>query len=118
MLPGPPTQLLALQDGHGAALAEFFYHPDKSLLHVRWHGHLTSGDWSEALPWLQYEWLPQVLTAGVQAIAYVFSPDHANQFATQRFVEAVRPRMAIELFADLDMAVAWLVRQRHDGGIP
>ncbi|MBF9236623.1 hypothetical protein I2I05_04370 [Hymenobacter sp. BT683] len=140
-----PTQLLALTDEHGAALAEYSIYPDDSLLCVRWHGHLTgaeiirgvelgsqwrdrfqyslilndksdtSGDWSEALPWLQYEWLPSALQAGVKAMAYVFSPDRENRFATQIFVEALRPHMAIELFEDLATAMEWLKEQQHSG---
>ncbi|SFQ50353.1 STAS/SEC14 domain-containing protein [Hymenobacter arizonensis] len=138
----PPAQLLALEDDQGSALAEYSIFPDEGLLCVRWHGHLTgaeivkgvqqgshwrdqfayslilndksdtSGDWSEALPWLQYEWLPLALEAGVKAMAYVFSPDRENRFASQTFVNALRPHMAIEVFEDLDLAMAWLRQQR------
>ena len=142
MLSGPPTQLLSLQDEHGAALAEYAFYPESEMLYVRWHGHLTGpevirgvsqgsqwrdqlrysfilndksdtgGDWSEALPWLQYEWLPQAVQAGVRALAYVFSPDRENRFATDQFVVAVRPHLAIELFEDVDLALKWLFLQR------
>ncbi|MCC3151994.1 hypothetical protein Q3A66_18705 [Hymenobacter sp. BT770] len=142
MRSAPPTQLLTLKDGHGAPLAEYMYYPADKLLYVRWHGHLTGaevvrgvqqggqwrdqldysyilndksdtgGDWSEALPWLQYEWLPLAVSAGVKAMAYVFSPDRENQFATQTFVAALRPHMAIELFDNMDVALAWLHQQK------
>ncbi|MDB5234553.1 MAG: hypothetical protein JWR44_1546 [Hymenobacter sp.] len=138
MQSGLPTQLLSLKDKHGIALAEYLFYPDDELLYVRWHGHLTgaevirgvqqgaqwrdqlryalilndksdtSGDWSEALPWLQYEWLPLALQAGVRALAYVFSPDRDNLFASQQFVTALRPHMAIEVFEDPKTAMAWL----------
>jgi hypothetical protein len=141
MHPAPLTQLLTLTDEHGSALAEYTIYPDDAMLCVRWHGHLTgteiikgvqqgghwrdqfhyslilndksdtSGDWSEALPWLQYEWLPEALKAGVQAMAYVFSPDRENRFASQTFVEALRPHIAIEVFEDRDAAWAWLKQQ-------
>ena len=111
------------------------------MLYVRWHGHLTgtqlirgiqqgdqwseqlpysfilndktdtSGDWSDALPWLQYEWLPQILKGGVQAMAYLFSPDRENQFASYDFIAALRPHLAIEQFGELETAMAWLVAQ-------
>ena len=138
MLSTTPTQQLTVEDDHHAALAEYAFYACKDLMYVRWHGHLTGaeiirgvqeagawtmplnfslilndksdtgGDWSEALPWLQYEWLPLALQAGVKAMAYVFSPDRENRFASQHFVAALRPHMAIELFEDVDVALAWL----------
>ncbi|HEX8328146.1 MAG TPA: hypothetical protein VF629_11445 [Hymenobacter sp.] len=143
MLSYPPSQHLTLQDEHGAALADYFYYAADELLYVHWHGQLTGdaiirgvghgtawrdqlhyslilndksdtgGDWSDALPWLQYEWLPLAVDAGVRAMAYVFSPDTENRFASHDFVTAVRPRMAIELFDDLDTALAWLLSQHE-----
>ena len=137
-----PTQLFTLEDAHGAALAKYLFYPAEELLYVHWHGHLTGaeiirgveqathwrdqlhysfilndksdsgGDWSDALPWLQYEWLPTAVQAGVKAIAYLFPPDFEHRFASQDFVEAVRPYLAIELFDDLETAVAWLAIQR------
>ena len=143
MLNGPPTQVLSLQDKLGADLVEYFFYPEDELMDVHWHGHLTgdaivrgveqggkwreqfsyayvlndksdtSGDWSDALPWLEYEWLPQAVKVGVQAMAYVFSPDRDNQFASQELVEALRPHMAIALFEDRNLALEWLEQQRQ-----
>lgn len=137
----PATQLLSLADAHGAPLAEYFYYPEKRILYVCWHGHLTgaevirgvqeaaqwreqldyplvlndksdtSGDWSDALPWLQYEWLPQAVKAGVRAMAYLFSPDRENQFASHEFIAALRPHIAIEQFNSPAAAMQWLVQQ-------
>ena len=142
MLTGPATHLFALQDAYGANLAEYSFYPADELVYVRWHGHLTGaevirgvmegskwsaplihslilndksdtgGDWSDALPWLQYDWLPHALDAGVRAMAYVFSPDRENRFVSQEFVEAMSPHIAIELFDDRDLAVEWLLRQK------
>lgn len=138
MHPGLPTELLSLTDEYGVALAEYVVYPDDHLLYVRWHGQLTGpviirgvqqaamwrdqfhvtrilndksdsgGDWSDALPWLQYDWLPLALQAGVRAMAYVFSPDRDNRFASQQFLTALRPHMAIDVFEDADAARAWL----------
>ena len=38
----------------------------------------VSGDWSEALPWLHYEWLPAAVAGALQAVAHIFSPDPAS----------------------------------------
>ena len=137
-----PICLLELKDDHGADLAEFFFYQEHHILYVRWHGHLTgaqlirgiqqgaqwsdqlpyslilndktdtSGDWSDALPWLQYEWLPQALQTGVRAMAYLFSPDRENQFASHNFITALRPHLAIEQFDGLETAMAWLITQK------
>jgi hypothetical protein len=141
MMPHTPTHSFTLEDDNGTALAEYLHYAQEDLLHVRWHGHLTGneiirgaqrgselshhlhyslilndkcdtgGDWSDALPWLQYEWLPQALAAGVRAMAYVFSPDRENRFASHHFVAALRPHIAIEVFEDLETALAWLLKQ-------
>ena len=102
MIPANFTTVFLLNDAQGALLAEFHHHPADSLLLLRWHGHLsaddvvraaraelklqqqyqyrlllndkshTTGDWGEALPLLQYEWLPQAKANGLQALAYRF----------------------------------------------
>ena len=148
MLAGPSIHLLTLDDAHGAALAEYLFYPDAALLYVRWHGHLTgpevirgaqqgvrwrgqlrysrvlsdtrdaSGDWSDALPWLQYEWLPLALAGGVRAVAYVFSPNCDNLFASQQFVAALRPQLAIKLFDDPAVGAAGLLTQHAPPAVP
>lgn len=72
---------------------------------------LTSGDWSEALPWLQYEWLPEAVAAGLKAVGYVRSPDPASQTGTQEFIEAVRLQVPLGLFHTAGPASKWLRRR-------
>ena len=145
MLSDPYTRLLTLDDAHGAPLAEFIHYPGHDLLQVSWHGPLTAaeiirgvrhggqwrdelgytrilndksdagGDWSEVLPWLEYEWLPEVTEAGIGAIAYVFSKKVENRFLTRQFIEAVRKSIAIEVFEDLGQAYEWLTAQPAPG---
>ena len=130
--------LLKLTDFYGAPLAEFYYLPQNATLYIRWHGNLTaaevvrgvkassalmearpfarvlndkrdtSGDWSEALPWLEYEWLPQAVAAGLRAIAYVLSPALETQMVSQEFVEAVQRQLHVALFLQEDEARRWL----------
>ena len=135
------VHLTTLSDSYGAPLAEYYLFPRNELLYIRWHGHLTAaaviegvlaatqllathpyqrvlndkrdtgGDWSEALPWLQYEWLPQAVAAGLRAIAYILSPDLHAQIVSQRFVEAVQDRLHISLFTSESEAERWLQAQ-------
>lgn len=137
----PAQRLLSLPDVHGALLAEFDYFAASQLLCVRWHGHLTAGSvvrgaqaalalhaahpprrvlndksrttgsWDEALPWFHYDWLPQVVAGGLQALAYVLSPDPHAQPAAQEFREVARQHLAMGLFREPAAAWQWLLRQ-------
>jgi hypothetical protein len=141
MVTADAIPLVTLPDSYGAPLAEYFFFPNNSLLYVRWHGNLTApeviqgvmegtqwldkyhftrvlndkrdatGDWSEALPWLQYEWLPQAVKAGLKAIAYILSPVLEAQIVSHEFVEAVQDQILISLFTDEADARRWLLAQ-------
>jgi hypothetical protein len=130
--------VLSLTDRYGASLAEFYYLSAGAIIYVHWHGNLTAaevirgveegskllaiypfvrvlndkrdttGDWSEALPWLQYEWLPQAVAGGIRAIAYLLSPDLESQIVSQDFVDAVSPQVHVSLFLHEEPARLWL----------
>ena len=133
--------VLALNDRYGAPLAEFYYLPQGQVLYVQWHGNLTadeviravtegskllathpftrvlndkretSGDWSEALPWLEYEWLPLAVAGGIRAIAYLLSPDLESQVVSQEFMDDIGRQMHTALFLHEEPARLWL--QQH-----
>ncbi|WP_375434741.1 hypothetical protein [uncultured Hymenobacter sp.] len=125
-------------DVHGAPLLQQFYYPTEQLLYVQWFGNLTAesvvtgaraalqtqeklrfplllndkhdatGDWSEALEWLEFEWLPQAHTLGLRAFAYVFAPDLSNQLASLDFVARSSQLLSIQVFYDTATARTWL----------
>ena len=133
-----PTHLATFSDAYGAPLAEYYYFPENSLLYVRWHGQLTAaevvkgaaeaerlmrhyrfqrmlndkrdtgGDWSEALPWLQYEWLPQAVADGLVAVAYILSPDLNAQLVSQQFLKASQDQLNVALFTSETEAEHWI----------
>ena len=141
MLTAEAILLTAITDSYGAPLAEYYFFPDNGLLYVCWHGQLTAaevirgvleatrllevhafqrvlndkrdtgGDWSEALPWLEYEWLPKAVAAGLRAIAYIQSPNLEAQIVSQDFVAAVRSQVQISLFTTEEDAQEWLQTQ-------
>ena len=134
--------LLKLSDFYGAPLAEFYYLPQNATLYIRWHGNLTaaevvrgvkassvlmetrpfarvlndkrdtSGDWSEALPWLEYEWLPQAVAGGIRAIAYLLSPDLKSQIVSQEFMDHIGRQVHTALFRHEEPARLWLLQQQ------
>lgn len=131
--------LSTLTDASGQLLARIEHDPARRLLAVQWFGNLTgrqviyvaretqqlnldqpyqlllndksqaTGDWSEALDWLEYEWL--ALAGGLRAIAYVFTPDMHNQLASYRFVDRLTPHVRIEIFHDTSSAKDWLAHE-------
>ena len=133
--------VLTLADRFGAPLAELYYVPEGAVLYVCWHGNLTaaevirgvsegtklmashpfkrvlndkrdtSGDWSEALPWLEYEWLPQAVAGGIRGIAYLLSPDLESQIVSQEFMNDIGRQVHTALFLHEEPARRWLMQQ-------
>ena len=142
MVAADTKPVLALSDRYGAPLAEFYYAPQGQLLYIHWHGNLTanevihavsegskllathpftrvlndkretSGDWSEALPWLEYEWLPQAVAGGIRAIAYLLSPDLKSQIVSQEFMDNIGRQVHTALFLHEEPARLWLLQQQ------
>ncbi len=76
----------------------------------------ASGDWSEALPLLHYEWLPQVLARGTRALAHVYSLDPLGDLnfynGGPAFLAAFarQPGVRGRLFRAFEPAWQWLTR--------
>ena len=111
------------------------------VLYVRWHGNLTaeavirgvgegstllerypftrvfndkretSGNWSEALPWLEYEWLPVAMAVaeGIRAIAYLLSPGLKSQIVSHDFMDIIIQQVHTTLFLHEEPARLWLL---------
>lgn len=69
----------------------------------------VSGDWIEANSWLEFEWLPQALEAGLRCITHVFSSDMFSQLSARDLYLRVSPILHIETFSDRDQAINWLL---------
>jgi hypothetical protein len=66
------------------------------------------GDWSDLIPWVRYEFLPQVIAHGLRFMADVQPEDPANSFSVYSWREETRGIMAHEVFPTLETARAWL----------
>lgn len=139
--PAAPQDLGLLRDAHGAPLVRMLYCPATAMLHTEWFGNLTSetvikgvkaglplqkqlqcplllndksaatGDWTEAMSWLEYEWLPQAQNNGLRAFAYVFAPDMHNQMSALEFFARASQHLPVQLFYDKNLARQWLEEQ-------
>ncbi|MCC2547280.1 hypothetical protein LJY25_12560 [Hymenobacter sp. BT175] len=68
--------------------------------------HVT-GMWSDAAEWVGREFLPQVADAGLEYIAWVYSPDVYSRLSTDLTLQmATKP--VVVAFDDLPTAIAWL----------
>ncbi|WP_084539093.1 hypothetical protein [Hymenobacter daecheongensis] len=131
-----------LHDEYGLPLLRYTYYPAEQLLHTQWYGNLTAdsvifgaqttlvlaqqlgyayllndtsqttGDWSEAMAWLEYEWLPQAQEYGLRACAYVYTQNMDNQLMALDFLTHLEAYLPIKPFPDLEAARAWLLQQR------
>jgi hypothetical protein len=140
-LPAGMQPLGLLRDEHGAPLLRQLSYAPEQLLCVQWFGNLTTesviagaktvltaqqklrpalllndksiatGDWNDAMDWVEFEWLPLAQQYGLRAFAYVFSPDVHNQLSALEFFARVRQQLPIQLFYDVDTAHAWLREQ-------
>jgi hypothetical protein len=68
------------------------------------------GDCSDLVPWIIYEFLPAILAANWQALAYVVSPDLNIQHSINIFTQAAVGRIAFGWFTNEADARVWLVQ--------
>ena len=70
---------------------------------------LVTSMWSEASEWGGQIWFPQMVAAGLEYFAWVYSPNHYSRLSTDLTLEhtpATGPVVAT--FNDLEMAKSWL----------
>lgn len=137
----PFEDLGIVPDQYGSMVASLRYYPSEQLLYIHWQGNITAdavlrvatqelriqkqlqiplilndktestGDWSDALSWLEFEWLPQAMENGLRAFAYVFLPDLQNQYISAGFIEKIGHQLPARLFYDVAAARHWLHHQ-------
>lgn len=76
----------------------------------------VSGTWTEALPWLQYDWLPQAHARGLRLLAHVASQDPACRLSLQHelpeFNDALRQLLSgVRSFRHEPPAWYWLTHR-------
>ncbi len=89
-----------------AYLAYIQLEPCSKLLNNKFD---VAGDWIEVNSWLEYEWLPQVVEAGLRCITHVYSTDMLSQFSARDLYFRISPYLQIETFTDREQAINWLL---------
>ncbi|WP_237143987.1 hypothetical protein [Pontibacter pamirensis] len=69
----------------------------------------ATGDWTEANDWLEFEWLPKAIQAGLHAIAYVYSTNMFSRLSSRDLIQRMTPIIWIKDFNDRALAETWLL---------
>jgi hypothetical protein len=77
--------------------------------------HLAvTGEWSDALPWLQYEWLPVAQEGGVRRVAHLLAHNTASQLINYHggpeFIQAFTHEIRAQSFRHAEPAWQWLAQ--------
>jgi hypothetical protein len=70
----------------------------------------VTGDWEEANDWLQFEWLPRAMEAGLRYMAHVYSFNMFSKLAARELQERVSPELCMKNFHERQEAEAWLAQ--------
>ncbi|WP_299986994.1 hypothetical protein [uncultured Pontibacter sp.] len=71
----------------------------------------VTGDWQEANDWLQFEWLPRAMEAGLRFMAHVYSFNMFSQLAARELQERITPEVSMKSFYERPLAEEWLREQ-------
>lgn len=114
------------------------FRDDKGYIYVAWLGYLTldqikngcelilslvqsshshlmmvdhrsmNGTWSQSLKWLDTNFMPRLLDAGIKKIAFIYSKDPATQYSLNRFLE-LNDEYQAQVFTNQKTAESWLM---------
>ena len=73
----------------------------------------VSGDWVDANDWLEFEWLPKAIDAGLRCFAHVYSPDLFSTLSSRDLYLRVIPDIQMENFLTRREAEVWIRNCRH-----
>lgn len=68
----------------------------------------STGDWQEANDWLEFEWVPAAVAAGLRCMAHIYSQSMITNFSEHDFLARPAPHLQLAEFTDLATAVKWL----------
>jgi hypothetical protein len=73
----------------------------------------VTGEWNDALPWLQYEWLPAVRERGIYRVAHLLAHNTASQLINYHggpeFIAAITHQVRAQSFRHETPAWQWLL---------
>ncbi|GAB3820570.1 hypothetical protein [Pontibacter rugosus] len=68
----------------------------------------VTGDWAEANDWIEFEWLPKAMYAGLRCLAHIYSSNMFSRLSARDLYLRVTPRLQMKNFMDHDTAIHWI----------
>lgn len=70
-----------------------------------------TGTWNQSLRWLSEDFMPRLVAAGLEKIAFIYSPDRSARYSLDRFLE-MNDQFIGQTFEDYERAEQWLLASR------
>lgn len=114
------------------------YYYEEKFLHVEWKGYLSveqvkegceivyryvqekqnflgindnrkvKGSWTQAIRWLEQNFMPRIIKEGYEKIAYLYSPHPSARYSVDRLLE-VNDKYEAQTFESFQEATRWLI---------
>jgi hypothetical protein len=70
------------------------------------------GSWQQANDWIEREWMPKALAAGMHRFAHIVAPGVFGQASAEEMHLRVGSRFEMQLFQDMETARQWLLQSQ------
>ncbi|WP_461489473.1 hypothetical protein [Pontibacter sp. HJ8] len=67
-----------------------------------------TGDWQEANDWIQFEWMPKAVAAGLRYMAHVYSHNMFSRLSARDLLTRLTPELCMQNFNEREEAEIWL----------
>ncbi|MBF9253966.1 hypothetical protein I2I11_11740 [Pontibacter sp. 172403-2] len=78
----------------------------------------VTGDWTEANDWLEFEWLPLVMQAGLRCMAHIYSDNMFSRLSARDLQQRITPTLQMQNFNDRLHAEMWLAQCLNPPPVP
>jgi len=73
----------------------------------------VKGSWTQAIKWLEQDFMPRLVQLGVQKVAFLYSPHQSARYSVDRLLE-VNDKYEAQTFEEFREATNWLTGESLD----
>ncbi len=81
---------------------------EKECYHAINDNRKVKGSWTQAIRWLEQDFMPRVIDIGLQKIAFLYSPYESAKYSVNRLLE-VNDQYEAQIFENFKEATQWLI---------